>query len=259
MLYHPSRDIYIPPEKIGLQPEKVRLKMKDGVHVNAWIFSPKAGKTKASILQFHGNGENMTSHYVSLVWLVEQGYELISWDYRGYGESEGEPDKTDIHNDSLEILEFVRTRALEKGHPWIVYGQSLGGAVAIRALGDLKNKEGLVLVVGDGTFASYSNVAKSIADRLFIFPIGYLVWTFFPNGLSPRETVSDLSPIRLLLVHGTADTVVSFPNGMELFEQAKEPKVFWEIKGAGHVDWMQFGRSKGAKNFLKYLDTILGP
>ncbi|WP_040507484.1 alpha/beta hydrolase [Leptospira wolffii] len=257
MLYQPSPQIFFPPEKLGYNPEKIRLKMKDGVSVNVWIFRPKSSPPKASILQFHGNGENMSSHYVSLVWLVEKGYELITWDYRGYGESEGEPDKLDIHNDSLEILEFAKNRASKNKIPWIVYGQSLGGAISIRALGDMKDKEGLLLVVGDGTFASYSGVAKSIADRLFFFPIGYLVWAFFPNGLSPQETVSELPPIRLFLVHGTNDKVVSFPNGMELFEKAKDPKIFWEIKGAGHMDWLGLGRSEGAKNFLRYLDSLV--
>ncbi len=259
MLYQPTKDIYIQPEKIGFQPEKIRIKMKDGVSVNIWIFKPKSVKPKGTILQFHGNGENMSSHYIGLVWLVDKGYELITWDYRGYGESEGEPDKSEIHEDSKEILEFVKNRSVQNKIPWILYGQSLGGAIAIRALGELKNKEGLLLVVGDGTFASYSNVAKSVADRLFFFPIGYFVWSLFPNGLSPEETVGNISPVRLLLIHGTQDTVVSFPNGMELFEKAKEPKMFWEIKGGGHLDWMGTGRSNGGKNFLKYLDGLIEP
>ncbi|WP_342776350.1 alpha/beta hydrolase [Leptospira semungkisensis] len=255
MLYHPTRDTYIEPQKLGFQPERFFLKMKDGNLVRVWIFKPK-GKAKASILQFHGNGENMSSHYVTLVWLVERGYELITWDYRGYGESEGEADKQKIYEDSKEILDFAQERARKAGIPWIVYGQSLGGAIALRGVGEMKSKEGLLLVIADGSFAYYSHVAKTIADKVFFTPIGYLVGLFFSDKFSPGDVIAEISPVRLLLVHGTEDEVVSFPNGMELFEKAKDPKIFWEIKGARHLDWMQMGRSKGAGNFLKYVDEL---
>ncbi|TGJ98203.1 alpha/beta hydrolase [Leptospira langatensis] len=255
MLYHPTRETYIEPEKLGFQPERFFLKMKDGTLVRVWIFKPK-GQAKASILQFHGNGENMSSHYITLVWMVERGYELITWDYRGYGESEGEADKEEIHQDSKEILDFAQERARKVGIPWIVYGQSLGGAIALRGVGEMKNKDGLLLVVADGSFAYYSHVAKTIADRVFFAPVGSIVSLFFSDHLSPGDTIDQISPTRLLLVHGTEDDVVSFPNGMELFEKAKDPKLFWEIKGAKHLDWMQMGRSKGAGNFLKYVDQL---
>ncbi|TGL36966.1 alpha/beta hydrolase [Leptospira koniambonensis] len=257
MLFYPTRDMYIPPEKMGFQPEKISLKMKDGTNIKIWIFKPSKVKAKASILQFHGNGDNMSSHYISLVWLVEKGYELVIWDYRGYGDSEGEAEKEPILEDSKEVLKFQQNRAKELGIPWIIYGQSMGGALAIRAVGEMQNKEGLLLVVGDGTFAYYSHVAKTVAERLFFFPIGQLVGLFFSDHLSPGEVVDQISPVKLLVVHGTDDQIVSYPNGMELFQKAKDPKIFWEIKGGKHLDWMEMGRSKGAKNFQKFLDELV--
>ncbi|TGL64134.1 alpha/beta hydrolase [Leptospira sarikeiensis] len=257
LLFQPTREVYVQPEKIGFKPEKVSLKMKDGTSIKVWIFKPSGEKPKATILQFHGNGENMSSHYLSLVWLVKNGYELVTWDYRGYGESGGEPDKGSAIEDSKEVLKFQQSRAKNAGIPWVVYGQSLGGAIGLFSVSELENKDGIALVVGDGTFAYYSHVAKAVAERVSFFPMDHIVGFFFSDSYSPGDTIDKISPVKLLIVHGTADEIVSFPNGMELFQKAKDPKIFWEIKGAGHLDWMDMGRSNGAKKFQKYLDELI--
>ncbi|MBM9590454.1 alpha/beta fold hydrolase [Leptospira sp. 201903075] len=258
LYYHPTKDTYFTPKQMGFSYTPTFLTTKDGVKLNVWrIYSKKFETPKAVILQFHGNGQNMSAHFLSLVWLVNHGYELIVFDYRGYGDSEGEPDPEDIIEDSKLVLDFALQGAREKGTKLIVYGQSLGGAVAMRAVSDWKDKNEVVLFCIDGSFPSYREVAKQTMNHVLFPPVGNLFAWLFHDQTSPRDSIAGLSPIPLLIIHGTEDNVVFFENGKQIFGLAGEPKVFWEIRGGGHVDWMNLGQSKFAKDFLVLLNRHL--
>ncbi|TGK13126.1 alpha/beta hydrolase [Leptospira fletcheri] len=263
LYYHPTKLEYFTPDKFGFKAESSFLNAKDGVKLHLWkIHSQNSDAPKSPrgiILQFHGNGENMSTHFISLVWLVNYGYELYTYDYRGYGASGGKPDPESLYEDSLLVLEQVHSYARSIDRKLIVYGQSLGGAVALRAVPDMKTKDHLSLVVADGTFSSYRDVAVQTGNKILFPPMGYLLGPFFSDTMSPKNFISKISPIPLLVVHGTEDPVVPFSNGKEVFRLAAEPKLFWEIRGGGHVDWMQLGRSEGAKNFVKLLNQFLSP
>ncbi|WP_039948226.1 alpha/beta hydrolase [Leptospira fainei] len=261
LYYHPSKQEYFSPEKLGFLSKNIFLTAKDGIRLHLWQItdqqkSPK--EPKGVILQFHGNGENMSTHFISLVWLVNQGYELYTYDYRGYGLSGGEPDPESIYEDSLIVLDYAHSYAKSINKKLIVYGQSLGGAIALRSIPDMKEKESLGLVVADGTFFSYRSVARQIANKTLFPPIGFLLAPFFSDAASPEEYIPKIAPVPLLVIHGTNDPVVPFDNGKEVFRLASDPKIFWEIRGGGHVDWMQLGRSDGAKDFLKLLNGYFG-
>ncbi|TGL44845.1 alpha/beta hydrolase [Leptospira perdikensis] len=258
LYYHPTKETYLTPKQMGFVYTPSFITTKDGVKLSVWkIHSQAVEKPKAVILQFHGNGQNMSTHFLSLVWLVNHGYELIVFDYRGYGESEGEPDPDDILEDSNLVLEFALEETREKGSKLIVYGQSLGGAVAMRSVADWKQKNDVVLLCIDGSFPSYREVAKQTMNNVLFPPIGNLFAWLFHDDTSPRDSIAKLSPIPLLIIHGTDDNVVFFENGKQIFGLAGEPKVFWEIRGGGHVDWMNLGRSKFAKDFLVLLNRHL--
>lgn len=258
LYYHPTKETYFTPKQMGFSYDPSLLTTKDGVKLNVWrIYSKKFETPKAVILQFHGNGQNMSAHFISLVWLVNHGYELIVFDYRGYGDSEGEPDPDDILEDSNLILDFALQEARDKGTKLIVYGQSLGGAIAMKSLSDWKDKNEVVLFCIDGSFPSYREVAKQTMNQVLFPPIGNMFAWLFHDRTSPRDSIAKLSPIPLLIIHGTEDTVVFFENGKQIFGLAGEPKVFWEIRGGGHVDWMNLGQSKFAKEFLVLLNRHL--
>lgn len=258
LYYHPTKETYFTPKQMGFSYDPSFLTTKDGVKLNVWrIYSKKFETPKAVILQFHGNGQNMSAHFISLVWLVNHGYELIVFDYRGYGDSEGEPDPDDILEDSNLILDFALQEARDKGTKLIVYGQSLGGAIAMKSLSDWKDKNEVVLFCIDGSFPSYREVAKQTMNQVLFPPIGTMFAWLFHDRTSPRDSIAKLSPIPLLIIHGTEDTVVFFENGKQIFGLAGEPKVFWEIRGGGHVDWMNLGQSKFAKEFLVLLNRHL--
>src|SRR5690606_34014232 len=90
LFYYPTTAMNVDVQKLEPQPEQVEFKTSDGKKLIGWHFQP-ATPAKARILFFHGNGQNISSHFVSLYWILKEGYEFMIFDYPGYGGSEGEP------------------------------------------------------------------------------------------------------------------------------------------------------------------------
>src|SRR4051812_3784255 len=93
LLYQPSREQIYEPTKLGLeQPEDRFFPSTDGTLLHAWYFrSDPKKQPKALIAFFHGNGENLSTHFASLAWILPFGYDFMIFDYRGYGRSQGDP------------------------------------------------------------------------------------------------------------------------------------------------------------------------
>ncbi|MDF3820034.1 alpha/beta hydrolase [Leptospira sp. 96542] len=258
LYYYPSKNLYYSPDIFGFKYESHMIDGFEGTKLNVWrIYSPNVKNPKGVVLQFHGNGENMSSHFLSLAWLVNHGYELITYDYRGYGKSEGESEPEEIFEDSKFVLDFALKHTKNINSKLIVYGQSLGGAVAMRSIADWPKANQIQLICVDGSFTSYREVVKQTLNQNVFWPMGNIVSVFFHDATSPRDYIQSLPPIPIVIIHGTEDSVVFFKNGQEIFKLANEPKVFLEIRGGGHVDWMGLGQSKFAKDFLKLLDRHL--
>ncbi|TGM07032.1 alpha/beta fold hydrolase [Leptospira barantonii] len=257
LFYQPNQERYWKPDALGFSYTEEIFITPEGETLKLWRIGPKNSKPKGVILQFHGNGENRTSHFTSLVWLVNHGYQLVAFDYRGYLDSSGVAEREGIHKDSVALIIRELEYSKIQNIPLIVYGQSLGGAIAARAVPEIGDKSGLLLVVLDGSFSSYRQVFKSVLRNIFFTPIDSIFGIFMDDSLSPEETIGMISPVPLLVIHGTEDAVVHYENGMNLFKLAKEPKWFWEVRGGGHVNWMALGNSKESKNFLIFLDSLI--
>ncbi len=245
--YYPTRRLYVAPERLNISYQEFYLKGADNNSVHAWLFPPQEAKNQgkrerqltkphATIVQFHGNAQNMSSHYTSLLWLTKHGFELFSFDYRGYGRSDGKVDTGKILADVQLVLKFLQERSRKNQVPLIIYGQSLGGILAVRSLGELKDRSFISAIVIEGSFSSYRSIAKQAVDRVCI-PLGYLSYLIISDRYAVDDVLPQLTPIYAIVVHGTADHVVPFTNGKEIFNLAREPKFFLEISEAEHLDW----------------------
>jgi len=72
MFFHPARELAAPPELAGGSLEEVFFPSGDGVRLHGWILRPP-GPPKGTILFFHGNAENMSTHVNAVLWLVKAG------------------------------------------------------------------------------------------------------------------------------------------------------------------------------------------
>ncbi|HEY6724430.1 MAG TPA: alpha/beta fold hydrolase, partial [Polyangiaceae bacterium] len=160
---------YQPTQSLGSWPqrkfENVWLRTPDGATLHGWFF-PTTAAPKGTFVQFHGNAGNVSWHYEALDWVVDHGYQLITFDYRGYGRSSGYPYPEALRQDALAAIRYAQALPRGSRHPDLVlYGQSLGGAVLLDALGQLADRRRVRLVVVEGTFHSYQEVAASALWR----------------------------------------------------------------------------------------------
>ena len=224
--YHPDKKEYQTPAKHGLKYESVTFESKDKTRLHGW-FVPATGRAEGTVIHFHGNAQNLSAHFSFVKWLPKEGFNLFVFDYRGYGKSEGTPDREGVHKDGLAALNYIKTREDVDQNKIFVLGQSLGGAVAISAVAEAKI-QGLCGVVVESTFDSYSAIAKDKAP-------GILVDLFVSDKHSPDSVVAELSPVPLLFIHGTADVVVPYERGKSLHDAAKKPKGLWTIQDGRHT------------------------
>jgi fermentation-respiration switch protein FrsA (DUF1100 family) len=228
LFYHPDPQIYATPKQDGYTYEDVQFSSADGTKLSGW-FIPAKGKALGTVIHFHGNAQNMSAHYSFVSWLPATGFNLFVFDYRGYGKSESKPSRKGVYEDSIAAIEYIKSRTDLDQHKLILFGQSIGGANALAVLG-ANHFGGIVGIATDSAFSSYKSVAMEHAGLLK--PLAYCL---IGNQLSPKNNISQISPIPLLIIHGTKDRVASYKHAQKLFNKAKEPKELWTIEGGGHT------------------------
>tara|TARA_Y100001958_G_C21171803_1_gene503437 strand:+ start:152 stop:1015 length:864 start_codon:yes stop_codon:yes gene_type:complete len=261
--YHPDSFLYFDPKVVGYPYKDIFFKSKDGTKLHGWYFKNQKGETKGTVMQFHGNAQNISSHSASLVWMIKNGYNLFTFDYRGFGLSEGSPTPKGVHQDALAALNLAyKTHQKQniKTGKFVIIGQSLGGAIVSRALKDFKHKKSVDLLVLDSTFASYQDVAFRALKRrpvtMILSPFAYLVVS---DTYSPEEHFKELG-VRTLVIHSKKDKMVTFKNGEDVYDLLKASKNnitdFWVTDDPHHINFFSIIKKENQRKFLFLLDNI---
>ncbi|MCL7489326.1 MAG: alpha/beta hydrolase [Desulfobulbaceae bacterium] len=224
LLYYPNlpgRELRADPADIGLEYESVAFHTSDNVRIHGWFV--KAKQARGTLLFFHGNAGNISHRLDSLRIFNRLGLSALIIDYRGYGQSGGRVSEEGTYLDARAAWEHLTiTRGLDPQRI-IVFGRSLGGAVAAH-LSAVHPPAGLIL---ESVFTSVPDLAASL-------------YPFFPVRLlsrykyDARRSVRDVSS-PVLVIHSPEDEIIPFENGLALFDSAGEPKTFLQIRG-GHND-----------------------
>lgn len=235
--YQPSRRIHDWPERDF---DEITFRARDGVELHGWFF-PAQGALKGTFVQFHGNAGNVSSHFKGLDWVVEHGYQFLTFDYRGYGRSGGYPYPGGVQLDALAAIAYAQRLPLADRSPdLILYGQSLGGAVLLDAYGALKNRARVRALVVEGTFHSYQEVAASaLWRRPLLFPLTGFAYATLSDDHAPAPAIPRVSPTPLLVIHGENDPVVPAVFGQVIYNLAQAPRELWIVLGGRHIDAMR--------------------
>jgi len=208
------------------------LDTKDGAKIEGMIFDPKDPSTcKTTILFFHGNSGNMGSSFNILNGLKENHNAfIISIDYRGFGNCSGFPSESGLINDAESIFERILNDERMKKTKKIVYGVSLGGAVAISLAEKNKKVDALIL---ENTFTCIKDVASKMrfVDKIpeFILDLGLSA-----NSWNSVSRIKDLK-IPILFISGLKDNIVSPSLMKKLYETStSENKIKIDIVDGGH-------------------------
>ena len=214
--------IFFPDSSVPLPPAGVEdrwITTEDGVRLHAW-YAP-APNAMATVLWSHGNGGNIAGREEVVLALRDRRLNVLAYDYRGYGRSEGRPSEAGVYRDAHAVYDSERARGVAPER-LICFGESLGGAVSIH-LACERPCAGVAVV---STFTSLADVA-----RRHYGPLGSLARGRFDSlALVPRLRVP------ILVAHGDLDEIVPFALGETLYAAAPEPKRFFRAEGAHHND-----------------------
>lgn len=258
--YHPSKLKFVDPTKLSPPIHSHHFKSKSGNQIHAW-YRPAVEKPKALIVHFHGNAQNLTSHFFFLNGAPKRGFDHFVFDYSGYGESEGAPSPKALVDDGESALNFARTLR-DPSVPIIVFGQSLGGNIALRLLADIQSKKRtgpeIKLLILDSTFTNYRSVAREITSQSWItWLFQPLAWLIVDNSQSTsRSEVEKISPVPVWVIHGTHDRVIRYHQGEKIYKWAKDPKKLTTLEGGVHTSLLT--TPKGAELFYSTLEEQLG-
>lgn len=248
LFYLPTHDEPATPATWGFKFEEVGFNSGDGTPLHGWFIPSRGAKAKGTVVFSHGNAGSLGHHLGFVLWFAEAGFNVLTYDYRGFGKSGGSVGRRGMINDVKAAFTYVSKRADLDANRIVSYGHSLGGAQSVTAIGEAPVK-GLRAVIIDGAFASYRTMARVIGGRL-----GESLVT---DDLAPKDFVSKISPVPLLVVHGSNDIVVPVSQGRQLFRNAAEPKTMFEVKDGSHGD--SLARDQGAfrKRVIAWLETRL--
>jgi uncharacterized protein len=254
-LYYPTKNVYVDVDKLEVKPEQCQFETKNE-KIGCWYFHATT-KPKAVIALFHGNAQNRSSHFAALYWVLKEGYDLFVFDYPGYADSTGSPNPKNTVASGVEALRFLKTHHPDL--PIIVYGQSLGGAIALRTVIDAKNEIVPAMVVADSTFLSYRQVArKMLAKHWFSWPLQPLAYLTLSDRYAPDDHIKDFPHVPLVVIDSEEDHIVPYELGQQLFAQAPEPKEFWQLTKSPHISGFEGPEGPALrKKFLDKLDKTL--
>jgi fermentation-respiration switch protein FrsA (DUF1100 family) len=248
--YRPSTHDFGQQKELGIEPEDVEFTGQDGRRLHGW-FIPASKNAKGTVIHFHGSDRNISFTIRNCHWLREQGFNVFLFDYRGFGKSAGEPHRQGLIEDGAAAIEYVRSRPEVDKDRICLWGQSMGGQVAI-ASAELAGKEGIRAIVSEATYASHSHHIKDKMAHLGpLWLVQWGAWLVTSDAFAAEDVVGKLAPTPLLLIHGTEDRGVQPYHSERLFVLAGEPKEIWRVEGGKHLDAMRSERYRA--KFVEYL------
>lgn len=225
----------------------------DTQNIHAWWW-PASQADAPAVLYLHGSSWNLTGHLFRLEQLRSLGFSVLAIDYRGFGKSLGElPSEASVYEDARIAWDHLKSLQPDASKR-VIYGHSLGGAVAVDLATDLDrsaaDNDGARALIIESTFTNLADIATEVADTPW--PIRWLVSQKF-------DSIDKIDQVRMpvLIVHGTADPYVPSRFSEQLYEAAREPKRLLLIEGGTHNNSMRIGRQEYRQALDELLDEPL--
>jgi hypothetical protein len=238
-LYEPSPDVTTTPAHYQLRYQDVQFMASDGTALTGWWIP--ANRPRGTVVYCHGNAGNIGTLAHLAPEFVRRGFNVLLWDYRGYGRSAGRPSEKGLYDDARAAYDAAE--AMSGKLPIILYGNSLGGAVAVQLARD-RSPAGLVV---QGAFASAADMARRLYPR---WPLDRVLSVSYDAA----RTAAGLAGLPKLFGHSPVDETIPFQSGRILHAHAAPPKVFTLLSGShGDDSWFTPGGAGNAE-----LETFLG-
>ncbi|XP_046833944.1 protein ABHD13 isoform X2 [Vespa crabro] len=237
LLYHPESPahsrVYVPaPSIFNLPYESIYTRSGDGTMLHMFFISqPEDRAKKAPTLLFlHGNAGNIG--------------------HRGYGLSQGSPSEEGLYMDARAGIDYLTSKTNINTDEIIVFGRSLGGAIAIDLATKEENARRIWCLILENTFTSIPDMAAFVGSRFF----QYLPLFIYKNKYLSIFKIRSMT-VPTLFISGLADTFVPPRMMQELFKNCKSQyKKILPISGGTHNEtWCQSGYYESICSFLNEL------
>jgi uncharacterized protein len=247
IIYNQRQPLTDFPENYNLTYKNVSFTPRgENINLKAWLFP---SNSEYYIIFVHGIGANRVSNKDTLKLakdLIGQGYNILMFDQRAQGESEGEIssaswfEKDDILGAFDYLVKEKKILTTRIG----VYGSSMGGAASILAASIEPRIRALVV---DSPFANAkelisqetaltTGLPKTITN-LFLPPLVFFAKTFHDiniPAMSPEQAVKKIN-FPILIIHGTGDKRVPYAHGQRIYKNAARSSNLWLVEGATHT------------------------
>jgi fermentation-respiration switch protein FrsA (DUF1100 family) len=260
MLYYPSRNLFVQDvNKLTPVPNDIFFESAKGDVLHAWHFTSRSQeKPRATIVFFHGNAQNLSAHFFSLYWLLDEPYEVFIFDYPGYGRSSGKPSPEGTVEAGKAAMKWVKRQFPDR--PIVVFAQSIGGPIALRTLEELGPDSGAKLLVLDSTFSSYRQAATGVLSHFwFTWPLQWMGHVLISDAWAPdRKKLAQLCFIKsFLVIHADRDPAIGYSLGQDLFEALPAPKTLWVVPAKSHIGSFFGFEGKYRRDFSTWLSSSL--
>jgi len=199
------------PGEYQLPYEDCYIATKDGVRIHAWLVLQQENKAQCpTILFFHGNAGNIGFRIINARQLYsETGCNVLLVDYRGYGNSDGEPSERGLNLDAQACLDYLRSRADIDSKKIFVYGSSLGGAVSVTLA--LHNQDKICGVILENTFTSIDDMCLVFAEKMQLrrglVLIRWFLWFYLTSHWPNADLIRKLR-VPVLFMSGLQDELI---------------------------------------------------
>jgi alpha-beta hydrolase superfamily lysophospholipase len=250
----------------------VQIDVEAGVRLHGWYF-PATVPARALVVACHGGGGNITGYFPKIAWMLPEGIDVLTFDYRGFGRSTGTPDRAGVVADGLAATRFGLEMARRQNLPVVLLGNSGGGMVAVAAAA---REPGVAAVVLDCTYSSHLRAVTSGSRQVLGAPLRLALWPVWKvagrwlisDAFDPLHEIHRIAPRPVLIMHGKKDHILDWHQAVELHKAAGEPKDLWLVEDCGHcllqpsvdlnerrIIWDACGRQAQAR-FLQFLETL---
>lgn len=207
--------------------------------ITAVVLKPESKSIKKTIIFFHGAGGNISTYQYITKPLVENGFQVVMVDVRGYGKSTGKPTHLNVAEDGQKMFDYLLTRKDIQNTKIYLYGASLGSQVSTHLAKDNQAKiSGLIL---DGGMSSFTDIAIRFKPEM-----KEIIEKYVTSPYSAKEDVKSLKGLPKLFLYSKGDSTVPFEHGQTIYNNAPEPKQFIEFSGE-HLQAMVVDQEKIVK------------
>ncbi|MGJ7489696.1 alpha/beta hydrolase [Variovorax sp. ZT4R33] len=198
-----------------------------------WLGGAPESADTPVLLYLHGARYNVAGSAPRMRRMHELGFSVLAIDYRGFGKSSaGLPSEATAREDARAAWTWLAARHPQQ-HRYI-FGHSLGGAIGIDLAANVHDESGTIV---ESTFTSIADV------------VGSFKWGWLPFSALITQRFEAISKVKdigapLLVVHGTADSLINPTLGRKLYEAAKVPKMFVLVEGGSHHNTNSVGAAQ---------------